>query len=321
MGSSVISPSPGSVTGAYVNRGNIDGSTNPNYPAAINGDTYIITVAGKVGGASGKTVEVGDMVIAKADNAGGTEGSVGASWVVVQGNVAFTAAGLALATAADAAAQRTALGLGTIATQAANAVAITGGTITGLSSLKVETGTSYLYNPTVGSNQLVLGATTNGTTGVAFLVSGTSLTCMRPDQGAHASLTVSNITITGGSINLSQSNDLFLVRDAAAIAAVKNSTTAQTLRVYGTTTGSKYLNLTHDGTNSVITSSAGQIGLASAALATTATAGYVCLTSCAGIPTGVPASIPTGTIPFTFDSTNSKLYAYLGGAWKSVTLA
>jgi hypothetical protein len=106
-------PSSGSVTGAYVNRGNIDGSTNPNYPAAVNGDTYIVTVAGKVGGASGKSVEVGDMVIAKADNAGGTEASVGTSWVVVQGNVAFTAAGLALATAADAAAQRTALGLGT----------------------------------------------------------------------------------------------------------------------------------------------------------------------------------------------------------------
>jgi hypothetical protein len=116
MGSSVISPASGGGGGsAQTLKGDLDCSTNPNYPSAVNGDTYIITVAGKVGGASGKAVEVGDMVIAKADNAGGTEGSVGSSWIVVQGNVAFTAAGLALATAADAAAQRTALGLGTTA--------------------------------------------------------------------------------------------------------------------------------------------------------------------------------------------------------------
>lgn len=107
----------GSPTGAYVNKGNIDASTNPNYPVGVNGDTYIITVAGKVGGASGKTVEVGDMVIAKADNAGGTEASVGASWIVVQGNVAFSTVGLAVATAASEAAGRTALGFGQINAQ------------------------------------------------------------------------------------------------------------------------------------------------------------------------------------------------------------
>lgn len=58
-----------------------------------------------------------------------------------------------------------------------------------------------------------------------------------------------------------------------------------------------------------------------AALATTATAGFLGVNSCAGAPTGVPASIPTGQIPMVVDSTNSKLYAYIGGAWKSVTLA
>jgi len=95
--------------GATVLKGSLDASTNPNYPVALAGDTYLITVAGKVGGGSGKTVEIGDSVVALISNAGGTEAGVGTSWVVLQGNVAFTAAGLAIATAATAAAQRTAL--------------------------------------------------------------------------------------------------------------------------------------------------------------------------------------------------------------------
>lgn len=104
------------IPGAMDFKGGLSASGNPapNYPVAANGDVYLVTAAGKVGGNSGKTVEVGDMVVAKADNAGGTEASVGTSWFVVQGNVAFTAAGLAVATAADAAAQRTALGAGII---------------------------------------------------------------------------------------------------------------------------------------------------------------------------------------------------------------
>lgn len=52
-----------------------------------------------------------------------------------------------------------------------------------------------------------------------------------------------------------------LVNDGTAIAALKNSTTAQTFRVYGTTTGSKYLNLTHNGTDALIHSTSGDLQL------------------------------------------------------------
>ncbi len=68
----------------------------------------------------------------------------------------LTSAGAALAEAANAAAQITALGLGTIATQAASAVAITGGTITGLTQLTLtaagitNTFTSLATTPTAG---------------------------------------------------------------------------------------------------------------------------------------------------------------------------
>lgn len=75
------------VTGLLDFKGSIDASTNPNYPAALKGDTYVISVAGKVGGASGITVEVGDMIVATADNAGGTQASVGTSWTLLQHNL------------------------------------------------------------------------------------------------------------------------------------------------------------------------------------------------------------------------------------------
>lgn len=59
-------------------------------------------------------------------------GAAPASHTHVAANISdSTAAGRAVLTAADAAAQRTALGLGTISTQAASSVAITGGTING----------------------------------------------------------------------------------------------------------------------------------------------------------------------------------------------
>ena len=61
------------------------------------------------------------------------------------------------------------------------------------------------------------------------------------------------------------------------------------------------------------------IVVAGAALGTTATTGFLYIPSCAGTPTGVPAT-ETGTVALVYDTTNEKLYAY-NGAWKSVTLA
>lgn len=75
------------VTGLLDFKGSTDASGNPNYPAASKGDTYVVTVAGKVGGAAGKSVDVGDMYLATADNAGGTEAAVGASWSVLEHNL------------------------------------------------------------------------------------------------------------------------------------------------------------------------------------------------------------------------------------------
>lgn len=65
-------------------KGNIDCSANPNYPAAEVGDAYRVTVAGKIGGGAGKNVSIGDIIIAWANVASGTEGNVGVNWTVQQ---------------------------------------------------------------------------------------------------------------------------------------------------------------------------------------------------------------------------------------------
>lgn len=141
------------------------------------------------------------------------------------------------------------------------------------------------------------------------------------------------------------SADLFLARDAANVLALKNGTTAQEFRIYGTTTGPQYLSLSHNATLAQILTNAGggalRFGVGGtaqweinstiagrlvslsnqafahgvSALATTATEGFFHLQSCAGAPTGVPASIPTGQVPMIFDTTNSRLYIYHGAAW------
>ena len=67
-------------------------------------------------------------------------------------------------------------------------------------------------------------------------------------------------SVAGGASGcLNWNNDTFLCRDAADTLAQKDGTAAQTFRVYGTTTGSRYIQLDHDGTNGTVTTSAGRI--------------------------------------------------------------
>lgn len=73
---------------AMVFKGGIDASANPNYPAANSGDTYKFTVAGRIGGASGRVVQAGDSMTCSLDgSASGNEATVGANWFIVQANL------------------------------------------------------------------------------------------------------------------------------------------------------------------------------------------------------------------------------------------
>lgn len=67
-------------------KGAINCSANPNYPAGLKGETYIVTAEGRIGGANGERVETGDFIICNTKNDGGTQETVGASWDIIQGN-------------------------------------------------------------------------------------------------------------------------------------------------------------------------------------------------------------------------------------------
>lgn len=89
----------GGASDVMIFKGIIDASTNPNYPAADAGNLYKISVAGKIGGASGANVEVGDTVYCIVDgSAAGTQAAVGANWVISQVNIDGAVVGPASAT-------------------------------------------------------------------------------------------------------------------------------------------------------------------------------------------------------------------------------
>jgi hypothetical protein len=87
---------------AWQYKGVIDASANPNYPAASAGHTYRISVAGKIGGASGINVEVGDTITALVDgSAAGNQATVGANWTILQTNIDGAVVGPASSVSAD----------------------------------------------------------------------------------------------------------------------------------------------------------------------------------------------------------------------------
>jgi hypothetical protein len=68
-------------------RGGLDCQSNPDYPAGELGDAYTVTSDGLIGGASGEQVRIGDFIICTATNAGGSQASVGDSWVIQERNM------------------------------------------------------------------------------------------------------------------------------------------------------------------------------------------------------------------------------------------
>jgi len=72
---------------AQVLKGSLDCSANPNYPAASVGWTYKVTVAGKIGGASGPNVEIGDQIICLTNSASDNHATVGSNFTIIQTNI------------------------------------------------------------------------------------------------------------------------------------------------------------------------------------------------------------------------------------------
>jgi hypothetical protein len=122
---------------AYQYKGVIDCSANPNYPAASAGWTYKVSVAGKIGGAAGPNVEVGDTLTCIVDaSAAGNHATVGANWIIVQTNIDGAVTGPAASTAGDIATFSG--GTGKVIQDSAVAIS-TDGTMVANSNAKVPT--------------------------------------------------------------------------------------------------------------------------------------------------------------------------------------
>ena len=81
-----------------------------------------------------------------------------------------------------------------------------------------------------------------------------------------------------------------------------------------TVTNTPLILATND-TNRVSVPAIGGMVVGTAALATSATDGFLYVPTCAGTPTGTPTT-QTGTAPIIVDTTNHKLYFFSGGTWR-----
>lgn len=75
------------ITGAAFLQGQLDCSTNPNYPAAFTSWFWFVSVPGKIGGAGGKVVQYGDKIQCVQNTFGGSEAVAGGDFFILQANM------------------------------------------------------------------------------------------------------------------------------------------------------------------------------------------------------------------------------------------
>lgn len=212
------------VVGLFDYKGATDASGNPNYPAALKGDVYRISVAGKVGGSAGKVVEIGDFIVALADNAGGTEASVGTSWGAWQANIDGAVVGPTSAT--DNAVTRYDGTTGKLV-QNSNVTINDSGILDSSGAVRVDGGAGSgvgLFPYFVALGPVAVVAWWDGAPGIS-------------------------------------TRQTYIEQVANSILRVANGAAACELRVAGDAT--KYASLSHDGTNAKLNSSSGNLHISS----------------------------------------------------------
>ena len=200
----------------------------------------------------------------------------------------------------------------------------------GLSAMSANTSGSS--NTAVGANAFTSSTTTNQSTaiGANSLASSTAADNTAVGYSAGTTITTGASNTFLGSGADATSNSL---TNATAI-GMNASVNASNKLVLGNTsvtlvytTGSYVV-----GANGWTMSATAATGLTAqgnhrfahgtSALATTATEGFFHMQTCAGTPTGVPASIPTGQAPFVLDTANDRVYFYYddggGAGWHYV---
>lgn len=160
----------------------------------------------------------------------------------------------------------------------------------------INTAANNIY---IGSDSGALTFTTNNTERMRIAQAG-NVTVNAPSSGG--------ITLTVNTASGGNAQSWF---DGTREGLINFTTNAMQ---FGATTNHA-LDLSSNNTVRVRVPAIGGFVVGTAALATTATDGFLYVPTCAGVPTGTPAA-QTGTAPIVVNTTNNKLYFYSGGAWR-----
>jgi hypothetical protein len=186
---------------------------------------------------------------------------------------------------------------------------------------KLIVGATTLQNPRTGRTAVVEVNSVNVTTedGLALTKWANTITANAVVISRSRGQTVGTQVIVNNndiiSEVISQGSDGTNFIPAASISAVVDGTPGT-----NDMPGRLVFSTTADGASSPtermrITSAGNVVAGGSAALATTATNGFLYVPTCAGLPTGTPTTI-TGMAPIVVDTTNNKLYFYSSGVWR-----
>ena len=242
----------------------------------------------------------------------------GAAITVTTGGITVTAGGITITAGGQ--------------TITAGNLALTAGNLTfGAASAKVIPGATSLLFRNNADNASNLVIADNGDLTVRGTVTGiTSLAIGGALSGVTTLAASGNITHTGSKVIVNSTS--WAIRNAAdtitAFGITGNTTSTAITMTSGTSagivltagpSGGGVLNLNQSGGNDVsLSNTQGNIALGGGVgISTSATTNIPSMPTCAGTPTG-GGSLVNGA--FVLDSTNSRLYVRVGGAWKYAAL-
>lgn len=194
---------------AMIFKGVIDCSANPNYPAADAGHTYKVSVAGKIGGASGVNVQVQDMLVCITDGTvSGNQATVGSAWTIVQANIDGAVVGPASAT--DSSFARFDGTTGKLLKDGRTLVQLTSDIFMGgaLSEQSVASASTVDLVSGITSPKILITGTTTIT---AFTVPNHSLFLLRFQSSLTLTYNATSLILPGGANIVAQANDTAII--------------------------------------------------------------------------------------------------------------
>jgi hypothetical protein len=201
------------------------------------------------------------------------------------------------------------------------------GAFTTLSASSTVSGTgfsTYLASPpAIGGTTAAAGSFTTLTTSSTVTLNGGTANGVAYLNGSKVLTSGSAVTFDGsstfavnGTANAILKVNAVYGSGASIIDLTASGSTAQDTRIVGGGGSTSNIAFNTSSTERMrIDASGNVVAGGSAALATTATNGFLYVPTCAGTPTGTPTAI-TGMAPIVVNTTNNKLYFYSGGAWR-----